>query len=66
VDFLDRRNIKEVKELGILRQLYLGDIVTIHSKKLDIDIEARLRKYTWDCTKKEYTKLELGDYTKAL
>ena len=65
VDFLDRRNIKDVKELGILQQLYLGDIVTIHSKKLDIDIEARLRKYTWDCVKKKYTKLELGDYTKA-
>lgn len=65
VDFLDRRNIRENKELGILQQLYLGDIVTIHSKKLNIDVKARLRKYTWDCATKKYTKLELGDYTKA-
>lgn len=65
VDFLDRRNIRENKELGILQQLYLGDIVTIHSKKLKIDVKARLRKYTWDCARKKYIKLELGDYTKA-
>lgn len=65
VDFLDRRNIRENKELGILQQLYLGDIVTIHSKKLNIDVKARLRKYTWDCARNKYIKLELGDYTKS-
>ncbi|GFZ31751.1 hypothetical protein CSC2_22770 [Clostridium zeae] len=65
IEFDDLSKTDEYKEIKALQQLYLGDIVTIHSSKLGIDIKARLISYTYDCVLEKYTKLELGDYVKS-
>ncbi|MBK1809126.1 phage tail protein [Clostridium sp. YIM B02505] len=65
IEFADLSKTGEYKDIKALQQLYLGDIVTIHSNKLGIDIKARLISYTYDCVLQKYTKLELGDYVKS-
>lgn len=65
VDFIETSKLNGYKEKSILNQLYIGDICTIYSNKLKIDVKARLIKYKWDCNLKKYIELELGDYTKA-
>jgi phage minor structural protein len=65
IEFADLSKTDEYKDIKALQQLYLGDIVTIHSSKLGIDIKARLISYTYDCVLQKYTKLELGDYVKS-
>ncbi|MBK1809335.1 phage tail protein [Clostridium sp. YIM B02505] len=65
IEFADLSKTDEYKEIKALQQLYLGDIVTIHSSKLGIDIKARLISYTYDCVLQKYTKIELGDYVKS-
>ncbi|GFZ31229.1 hypothetical protein CSC2_17550 [Clostridium zeae] len=64
VDFADLSRTDLYKDLSILQQLYIGDICSIYSNKLKLDLKARLRSYAYDCILKKYTKLELGDYTK--
>lgn len=65
VDFIELSKSNQYKDLKILEQIFLGDIVSINSLKLNIDIEARLIKYKYDCLQEKYVELEIGDYSKS-
>ncbi len=65
VEFKELRKVNKFKNISSLLTLFIGDICTIHSNKLNLDLKARLRKYSWDSIKKKYISYELGDYIKS-
>lgn len=65
IDFIALDKANEYKNINVLQQLYIGDLSTIKSNKLNLDIKARLRKYRWNCIRKKYISFELGDYIKS-
>ena len=62
VEFLELSKTKEYKEkFSFLETVKMGD--TLHTKidDIDVDIEIRIVKYTWDVLKERYISLELGN-----
>lgn len=63
IDFVELSKTEQYKELAILEQLDLYDIVTVNVSHLDIDVKARCIKYKYDCLKERYESIELGDFS---
>ncbi len=63
VDFVELSKTEQYKDLAILEQLDLYDIVTVNVSHLDINVKARVIKYKYDCLKDRYEKIELGDFS---
>lgn len=63
VDFVELSKTEQYKELAILEQLDLYDIVTVNVSHIDINIKARVIKYRYDCLKDRYESIELGDFS---
>lgn len=62
VDFINLYDTEEYKEYKILEKCYIGDTVTIDYKPLNVNIQARIISYEFDCITEKYIKLELGNY----
>ncbi|MDD3173352.1 MAG: phage tail protein [Herbinix sp.] len=63
VDFIELSKTEQYKDLAILEQLDLNDIVTVNVSHLDINVKARVIKYKYDCLKERYDGIELGDFS---
>lgn len=63
VDFVELSKTEQYKDLTILEQLDLYDIVTVNVSHLDINMKARVIKYNYDCIKERYNVIELGDFS---
>lgn len=63
VDFVELSKTEQYKDLAILEQLDLYDIVTVNVSYLDINVKARVIKYKYDCLKDRYDSIELGDFS---
>lgn len=60
VNFVDLSNKTGYEEFEQLKELELGDDVTIQHKDFGIDVKTRFISYEFDFLADEYTKLELG------
>lgn len=63
IDFVELSKTEQYKDLAILEQLDLYDIVTVNVSHLDINVKARVIKYKYDCLKERYESIELGDFS---
>jgi phage minor structural protein len=63
VNFVELSKTEQYKDLAILEQLDLYDILTVKISYLDIDVKARVIKYKYDCIKERYENIELGDFS---
>ena len=66
VDFVALRDLPEYKDFVWLEEIDLYDIVRIYVEKMGIAIESNVIRYTYDCIKKRYTGIELGNFTNSL
>lgn len=62
VDFQELSQTVEYRHFTQLERLHLGDIVTIYNQKMKFAQKAKVISYIWDCLKKRYKKIELGDF----
>lgn len=62
IDFVELSKTEQYKDLAILEQLDLYDLVTCHISQLDINVKAKVIKYKFDCLKQRYDSVELGGF----
>ena len=62
-EFLDLSKIEEYKDFKILETVLLGDTVQIKHERLNIDVDARVISFEYDCLSKKFISLELGNYS---
>lgn len=55
-------NTEAYKRYKDLSKVTLGDTVHCNHTKIDIDVEARCIKITWDCLQKRTKEIELGEF----
>jgi phage minor structural protein len=63
VDFVELSKTVQYKDLAVLEELDLYDIVTVNVSHLNINVKARVIKYRYDCLKERYESIELGDFS---
>ena len=66
VDFVVLSKTEQYKDLQILEQVDIYDIVHVHVSELNINIDAKIIKVEYDVLKQKYEKLELGSFKKKL
>jgi len=62
INFVELSKTEQYKDLAILEQLDLYDIVTCNIPELDINVKAKVIKYKYDCLKERYESIELGNF----
>lgn len=62
INFVELSKTEQYKDMAILEQLDLYDIVTCNISQLNINVKARVIKYKYDCLKERYDSIELGDF----
>jgi|GEM_PF-4146258 phage minor structural protein, N-terminal region len=65
VNFVELSKTEQYKNLAILEQLDLYDMVTVNVSELDINVKAKVIKYKYDCLKQRYEGIELGNFKRA-
>lgn len=61
VNFVALWQTEEYKDVTPLERVQLGDAVTVHFEKLDIDEQARVVAYTYDVLRERYEQITIGD-----
>jgi len=60
VKFVNLEKTEEYKDYKVLETVNLGDIVSVHHPRLDIDLQAKCISYVYDCLLERYEEIELG------
>lgn len=60
IDFVELSKTEEYKNYKILETVSLGDVVTIQSRKLGLDLVGRVQEYTYDAIADRYTDIRIG------
>lgn len=60
VSFLDLTQTEEYRDFAALQGIFIGDTVRVICGSLGLDVNLRMTQYTYDCLKKQYTKMTLG------
>lgn len=60
IDFAKLSDTQEYKNYKNLEDLYIGDSINVFVEKINIDIEQRIVKTTYNALTKKFTKYELG------
>ena len=61
VDFVNVTDTEEYKPYGFLHSIFLGDAVRVIAKRIGVAVSMRMTEYTYDCIKKKYIKMVLGN-----
>ena len=61
VNFVSLWQTEEYKNIAPLERVQLGDTVTVHFDKLDIDEQARVVAYEYDVLRERYNSVTIGD-----
>lgn len=61
IDFVKLSDTEEYKNYKNLEELYIGDSINVYVQKINIDIEQRIVKTTYNPLTKKFTKYELGN-----
>lgn len=62
VDFIELSKTEQYKHYRVLETVELGDVINIHHKLLNIDIDARVISYEFNCLTNRYDSIELGSF----
>lgn len=60
IDFIELSKTDQYKDLAILEQLDIGDIVHCKVETIDVDLQAQLVEYTYDVVKQRFESVTLG------
>ena len=63
VNFIELSKTEQYKNLQILEQLDLYDLVNINVAELEISLKAKVIKYEYDCLAEKYISIELGGFS---
>lgn len=63
IDFIELSKVKEYEIYSSLETASIGDTVKVYIEQLNIDLDARIVKTTYDCLKERFVQLELGEIT---
>lgn len=66
VDFVELRKTEQYKDLQLLEQINLYDIVNVNVSELNINVDTKVIKVKYDVLKDKYEKLELGNFKNNL
>lgn len=66
VDFIELSKTEEYKNYAILEHVWLGDIITVKHKELEIDLKSKVISYVYDCITNRYLEIELGNFIQNL
>ena len=66
VNFINCADTEEYKDYKLLKNIFLGDAVTVKVKTLGIAVSMRMTEYTYDCLTRQYTEMTLGNSQEAL
>lgn len=66
VNFVQLGKTEEYKDLAILEDLDLSDMVHVAVEDLGILVDARVIKYTWDSLEQRFLSIELGNFKPKL
>lgn len=61
IDFVKLSDTEEYKNYKNLEDLYIGDCINVYVEKIDIDIEQRIVKTTYNALTNKFIKYELGN-----
>ena len=61
VEFVPLQDTEEYKDFSILETVYLGDSVSVHHEKLNIDLVTKVIGYEFDSLSCRYNKVTLGN-----
>lgn len=65
VNFIELSKTEEYNNLQGLLLVNIGDIITIRHKNLNIDIQARVISYEYNCLTENFNNITLGKYKKG-
>lgn len=60
VDYIDMTGVDEYKSIGLMDNIFLGDLVHVRARRLKKDFVKRMTQYKYDCITQRYTKITLG------
>lgn len=60
VDYIDMTGIDEYKSIGLMDNIFLGDLVHVRARRFKRDFIKRMTQYKFDCLTQRYTKITLG------
>lgn len=60
VDYIDMTGVDEYKSIGLMDNIFLGDLVHVRARRLKKDFIKRMTQYKYDCLTQRYTKITLG------
>lgn len=66
VDFVALWQTEEYKNIAPLERVQLGDTVTVHFDKFDLDEQARVVAYEFDSLKERYNSITIGNLRSSL
>lgn len=66
IDFISLRNISEYKDFVWLEELDLYDVVNVIVPKMDLQLKSNVISYKYDCIKKRFNHIEIGNFTNSL
>lgn len=61
IDFIKLSDTEEYKKYKNLEELYIGDSINVYIEKMNIDVEQRIVKTTYNPLTHKFTKYELGN-----
>lgn len=66
VDFILLSITKNYSDYKQLENVYIGDIITVYNEILQLNTQAKVIKYTFNCLTKTYENIELGNFLNVL
>lgn len=61
VDFVQLEKTEEFKDFAFLRNIKIGDIITVYHEKMNFNKKVKMISYKYDCILQEYKSIQLGE-----
>lgn len=61
VDFVQLEKTEEYKDFAFLKNIKIGDTITVYHEKMNFDKKVKMISYKYDCILNEYKSIQLGE-----
>lgn len=61
VDFVQLEKTEEFKDFAFLKNIKIGDTITVYHEKMNFDKKVKMISYKYDCILNEYKSIQLGE-----
>lgn len=61
VDFVQLEKTEEYKDFSFLKNIKIGDTITVYHKKMNFNKKVKMISYKYDCILNEYKSIQLGE-----